>query len=1096
MFLLSFVIVAFLATSVAMSASKPVPRFKDRSSIPARFAPVNSVPSEANAAAQGAMIKTDNTIALGGKTISNPDTLGFTTYGYQHNCTMGRQVEHRNSDFIHFDWMWQMDNSETNTNRSVYYQAYDLVSCGSGFEFTAGGIDVSQIGRAGYVSLDADPTQNMGIPAGHESDGSSYFPTVYYDFITVGVPFGNFYGDYPTDRFGWYLNPGTGSGTSNESIWPKIDLQYGTEIVLHMVAAESGGQAGDPQTIGYWRRVGGYGTSAPIAVWSGQRVIDTIESINQTVTAQFNGDKVAVVWGASCASYLQNTSNEHSSQYENDVFYAVSTTQGADWVATTTQGGAPSLAYAVEHGTATGGNITQYLESSHYKFYDDLSALITSDNNLHIVWGCRYWPDSATLDRRNSAIFHWSEDNATIRQVVKADWDNGSGACYAHAWGSDVAKMTISECANGNLYVLFTQFGTPDNPCGDVDNVKNVLNGYLYMTASDDGGMNWDRAQRVTNTPTTPTGCIPEDLADTTIHGTCNSEYWASMARFSRNESCSGPNQGLDVLDIVYINDKAPGGCVQTESGVWTVNPVIWWTTPCRDVVYEPLYSDDAGTGYGECFSNKYLWALPNSDTTLTLGMSNPGLLANNYTVTIDYTDGSGWISPSKTSGVLPAQGGVDSIDITFTAPAGAPDPSTWVGAININHQVDGATTRVIPACLVVTASPIIPESAVLATACKRVKVFNQGELVNNESNAAMDYIEDCDTFNVATTAEIYLYDASPIVVRIDGSDTLRFWAYSTPWTDSSGLRPLSSLTVDTTGSSIYSFASSEFATADSTIGFIVEYYVPKAAGDCEYIIKKLKIFNRTASAINNVLVGEFLDWDVPSDTGSNNGSAYDVSRQLIYQFGGEYNQDDSTEGLCPQESSDRFAGIARLGGSFRNATTLDNATYVYSSGPYANTAPMPPQVSYNKMNAMGFSNYTTTKPESTYTDLSTLVTFDKYNLAVNDTSEVCLVLATVKTGLADLQAAVDDAENFVDVNGICELSCCVTAGDANNDGSCNVGDAVFIISYAFRGGAAPVCPAAADANQDCSVNVGDAVFIISYAFRGGPAPNCGCAVK
>ncbi|MDD4050863.1 MAG: dockerin type I repeat-containing protein [candidate division Zixibacteria bacterium] len=63
--------------------------------------------------------------------------------------------------------------------------------------------------------------------------------------------------------------------------------------------------------------------------------------------------------------------------------------------------------------------------------------------------------------------------------------------------------------------------------------------------------------------------------------------------------------------------------------------------------------------------------------------------------------------------------------------------------------------------------------------------------------------------------------------------------------------------------------------------------------------------------------------------------------------------------------------------------------------------------------------------------------------------------------------------------------------GDANNDGKINVGDAVFLISYIFRGGAVPPYLECADPNGDNKINVGDAVFLISYIFRGGTAPHC-----
>jgi hypothetical protein len=63
--------------------------------------------------------------------------------------------------------------------------------------------------------------------------------------------------------------------------------------------------------------------------------------------------------------------------------------------------------------------------------------------------------------------------------------------------------------------------------------------------------------------------------------------------------------------------------------------------------------------------------------------------------------------------------------------------------------------------------------------------------------------------------------------------------------------------------------------------------------------------------------------------------------------------------------------------------------------------------------------------------------------------------------------------------------------GNANGDGDVNVGDAVFLINYVFKGGPAPDPLEAGDANCDGQVNVGDAVYLISYVFKGGPEPCC-----
>jgi hypothetical protein len=66
-----------------------------------------------------------------------------------------------------------------------------------------------------------------------------------------------------------------------------------------------------------------------------------------------------------------------------------------------------------------------------------------------------------------------------------------------------------------------------------------------------------------------------------------------------------------------------------------------------------------------------------------------------------------------------------------------------------------------------------------------------------------------------------------------------------------------------------------------------------------------------------------------------------------------------------------------------------------------------------------------------------------------------------------------------------------IICGNANGDATVNIGDAVFIINYVFRGGPAPAPTQAADANCDGHVNVGDAVYLVNYIFRGGPAPCC-----
>jgi hypothetical protein len=71
---------------------------------------------------------------------------------------------------------------------------------------------------------------------------------------------------------------------------------------------------------------------------------------------------------------------------------------------------------------------------------------------------------------------------------------------------------------------------------------------------------------------------------------------------------------------------------------------------------------------------------------------------------------------------------------------------------------------------------------------------------------------------------------------------------------------------------------------------------------------------------------------------------------------------------------------------------------------------------------------------------------------------------------------------------------CDCLPGDANGDGVVNIGDAVYLVNFIFKGGPppAPYALCSGDANCDCQVNIADAVYLINFIFKGGPPP-CDC---
>lgn len=63
--------------------------------------------------------------------------------------------------------------------------------------------------------------------------------------------------------------------------------------------------------------------------------------------------------------------------------------------------------------------------------------------------------------------------------------------------------------------------------------------------------------------------------------------------------------------------------------------------------------------------------------------------------------------------------------------------------------------------------------------------------------------------------------------------------------------------------------------------------------------------------------------------------------------------------------------------------------------------------------------------------------------------------------------------------------------GDANNSGSFNISDVVYIINYIFSGGPASDPPCLGDADGNANVNISDAVYLINFIFNSGAIPHC-----
>jgi hypothetical protein len=66
-----------------------------------------------------------------------------------------------------------------------------------------------------------------------------------------------------------------------------------------------------------------------------------------------------------------------------------------------------------------------------------------------------------------------------------------------------------------------------------------------------------------------------------------------------------------------------------------------------------------------------------------------------------------------------------------------------------------------------------------------------------------------------------------------------------------------------------------------------------------------------------------------------------------------------------------------------------------------------------------------------------------------------------------------------------------IKRGDVSANGTVDMGDAIYILNYLFKGGTDPCPMETGDVNCTGLVDLGDAIFLLNYLFKGGVAPSC-----
>ncbi len=349
--------------------------------------------------------------------------------------------------------------------------------------------------------------------------------------------------------------------------------------------------------------------------------------------------------------------------------------------------------------------------------------------------------------------------------------------------------------------------------------------------------------------------------------------------------------------------------------------------------------------------------------------------------------------------------------------------------------------------------------------------------------------------------ARIYLGDASPIILRKDGSSINASWSiYQDGFADPYVFQPFepSSPRGSFSGTHWDGYTTGTFMTSDSLVKLERTYWAPVGATNadsCKFILMRTRIFSANiSSSVTGLAIGDAFDFDVPSDSGtSNNIAGTDPTRRMVYMRG--FNSLD-TVADCYNNSL-RYAGAALLTMYLKNfvQSTTPYAGYNAASDSFVYPASgFIPEQLWANMQSTGYSN------ETRITDLHSVLVYKNgaantgWTLPANDTLTIWTVVAVVRPtggtaaqGLDSLKKEIDKASVWYyssvrDYNPCC---CCIgTTGNVNVSVSetPDLSDLSLLIAYLTQT-PRPTLPSCAEANINAvdDIDISDLSLLIAY---------------
>ena len=869
--------------------------------------------------------------------------------------------------------------------------------------------------------------------------------------------------------------------------WPEPALTAtSTDTILYLAAVENNCEGICASGIKVWRKIG---ESTPGFDPSWTLVYnDTAWWVNADMSADPTSTKVALVWT------LGPPGDRLGSGGNYDVVYAESPT-GAS-------------------GTWTKHNVTNY-SGPGYRADLEVNSLYDSEGQLHVVWNGTYGTTSWGGD--SGRLFHWSQRNPSIISIIYPFEYNPAEACgYSGTNTMNVSRYQIGEC-DGRMYIVFVSWNDPtyfpaQDDCCKSASLGNAANGEVYVTVSKDlDGKSWDKPRNLSNSysPNCDTGtCAADNYASISRFGIDDLDYagteqWTNALTY---DPSGGSYTGTAYTQVMYFTDRYPG-YAHRDQGPYTLNDFRWIRMACVSPVLAPnvvatpssiTYPEFGKPGVAKIYS-VILDNIGNANATI-------GSIVATEDSVRGVGSGSGWLSVTNTPSVIP-EAGRDSMRVTLNVSGViATGPTVLFGHVTIPYTTPAASLT-FPIQFTVADTIVHTVWDSVSTSCLDLIVGTDGNMGNNyQGKVNMDYAgnpAECDTGpNSRGDAESYLGDGSPIIIRKPTPTTFRgSWsAYSSGFQTPTGFKPASGSGYAPHGSfstaSYDGFNSGTFLTVDSLVKVEKTWWAPKHADSCNFIVQRMRVFPATiGTAVTNLQIGEVIDFDVPTDSGtSNNVSGTDQTRRMVWMRG--FNSGDTVTDCA--DNSRRYAGIALLNWFMKNKACFDS---LYGGSAIANDAYVYGGVIADSMSqVMHVAGYST---ESRTTDVSALLTFKDgtsgYTLPANDTLTIFTALATVRTsanttaGLDSLKKYVDKAKEFMKKNiGVCASCCQGVTGNVNMTGIVDLSDLSALVSYLTGGGYVLLCSPEANVNNTGIVDLSDLSALVSYLTGGGYVlPNC-----